>query len=1610
MKNFYLLLFFWFLLFSSAAPAQMPRAIRNNIAVRSGLSIPVNNVVNTVTSCSVDTIILTTQAQINNFATTYPTCINPKYLIIDGTNASPAITSLAGLSSITQVQNKLVIRKTSVTSLSALNGITSIGDTLEVTNNNLMTSLGLTNLTQLGSIKLRVLPLLTSIAGISNNINSTGSITIDSVALTTLSGFSNIDSLTTPNGGLNIIATPITTLSTLTDMKRMTGYLNLYDLTQLTSLNIPNLQQCWGFLLNALPNLTSLGNLTYNLDAVNKNTGTFYFIQTGLFNLSGMDSVVSSANFLIWLNPNLTTLQGLQNLAGANNGGISIWANNLLTNTLALSGITSIQYGTLEFNSNPLLTNANIIGVKNITSIAEGLWINDMQGLTSLNFLDTNLVIQNISNLDSIRIYDNNQLSLCNAKPICTYLNNGGTAFIDNNAAGCNTIAQIITGCGPGINYSDPEDNCCTYNAIPINQGQIKNGNVGHYVGLDGNGDPIFDDYDTYRIIMPYSGAFKLFVTAKNDSSCYENTSTSFNAEVLGENGGNLQYKNLFNWSITDPCHLLKTDTFKFRGYEADTFYVRLQGNKISYSFSWQALDSTSNDEGDNNNITTAFPINPLQIKKGHLKFKTANHDDQNDYYKTVLPVSANIDVYIKITNRENQTPSPSSRFHFDWGYTAAFGNFSNINYPSLPAVDNIIYDTIQICALANDTIFFRLVAPVEAYEYEWSYKIIDTLINDAFEPNNNLATSTPISVSQTRVSTIGYTGKLAKDNEDNFVTVLPQSGIMRIYVQATSNKCDVGYLNLAGLNRQQNYVVTKYISGSISIPTQTTVYDTISICGQPADTFYFKFISTAAFQYQFRYEMIDPIPNAPEDPEPNNTFATSVPINALDSVNGRLRFITLPTPDENDYYRTILPKDGTMNIILKTTNYNCGSNHVNFWVYDRRQGNNFIYFNQFTSQSAQTRYDTIKLCGLASDTFYLRIHSFGKIVYSIKYQLQDTSINDIEPNNSFATAIAYNENEVKKGHIGYYSNGSFDFDYYRTVLPKDGTMKIMVKITNKSCTGGNVYARFYDRRQAIGEIFQKYIANSTNVPAGQTAFDTILFCGRAVDTFYLRYEPGGAFDYEFKYEMIDTSANDIEPNNSFAQALPVNILETKRGHIRYNANGGTDALDYYKTLLPTDGTLKIMSQVTNTSCANGQYVYLRVYDRLQNQILEKFVGGSNVAAGQTVFDTAFICGRASDSIYYRFEATNSFAYQFKYEVIDTSANDIEPNNSFAQATLFGGSQTKKGHIRYNFGGGTDTQDYYKIIFDNTDSLKLQLQATNLSCANGQYVYLRVYNKFQNQILEKYLGSSSVAAGQTVTDNINLLVTAPDTIYVRFEATNPFKYQFSSNPLLPSSGFTITGDTTVCYGTKTYKAINVVDDNVTYNWSLPNGGGTITAVDSIATVTWNANGNRQVQLFLSNAIGNGASKTSNIIVNNNPPTAIPVIINANRNLITNNVPPGTYCQWFKNGVIIIGAIDSSYYAADAGTFAVKFVNPCGIGPASNSILFAAAALAQTITFTHTPNITMSPTAKAKLNASASSGLPVTFVLISGNATVIQDTVYANSVGTIIVRAQQTGDN
>ncbi|HMC98950.1 MAG TPA: hypothetical protein VKH37_02320, partial [Ferruginibacter sp.] len=399
---------------------------------------------NNPSSCVVDTITLTSQAQIDNFSTNYPACTTPKYLFIDGTGATPAITNLTGLSTLNEIKNKLRITHTSLTNLSPLNNLVLIGDTLDVEHNPLLTQLGLVNLDSVGALILIDLPVFNSLNGFSNNFSNIGSINIDSTALTNLNGLSGIINITQGGFyGLRIAHTPVTNLNGLANLSSINGYMILESNPDITSLGFNSLTSSAGFLFNDMPNLISIAGLSNHL--TNTGVGTFWMINTGLTNLVGMDSLTSASNFYIWSNPNLTSLHGLERLSGNVGGGISIYDNQLLNNVSALSNITSIDGSTLEIHANPALT--NLVGVGNITTIGHGLWINDNDGLTSLADLNSNLDIQNNGNEDSVRINDNAQLALCSFGPLCNYLTIDGRAEISNNATGCSTISEMLASC-----------------------------------------------------------------------------------------------------------------------------------------------------------------------------------------------------------------------------------------------------------------------------------------------------------------------------------------------------------------------------------------------------------------------------------------------------------------------------------------------------------------------------------------------------------------------------------------------------------------------------------------------------------------------------------------------------------------------------------------------------------------------------------------------------------------------------------------------------------------------------------------------------------------------------------------------------------------------------------------------------------------------------------------------------------------------------------------------------------------------------------------------------------------------------------------------------------
>lgn len=121
--------------------------------------------------------------------------------------------------------------------------------------------------------------------------------------------------------------------------------------------------------------------------------------------------------------------------------------------------------------------------------------------------------------------------------------------------------------------------------------------------------------------------------------------------------------------------------------------------------------------------------------------------------------------------------------------------------------------------------------------------------------------------------------------------------------------------------------------------------------------------------------------------------------------------------------------------------------------------------------------------------------------------------------------------------------------------------------------------------------------------------------------------------------------------------------------------------------------------------------------------------------------------------------------------------------------------------------------------------------------------------------------------------------------------------------------------------------------------------------------------------------------------------------------------PLTY-QWRRNGTPIVGANAATYTktsvaSADIGTYDVVVTNTYG-SATSRSAVVALSQQAQTITFAPLADVVFGA-APLALSATASSGLPVTFTVVSGPASVAGDQLTLLGTGAVTVRAAQAGD-
>ncbi|MCB9252069.1 MAG: T9SS type A sorting domain-containing protein [Flavobacteriales bacterium] len=619
-------------------------------------------------------------------------------------------------------------------------------------------------------------------------------------------------------------------------------------------------------------------------------------------------------------------------------------------------------------------------------------------------------------------------------------------------------------------------------------------------------------------------------------------------------------------------------------------------------------------------------------------------------------------------------------------------------------------------------------------------------------EPNNQKSTANKL-LQDTIMQGATFSG-----DDDYFIGVPGSEGKISIYYSFSSPSSGNDFY-VYFYNKNLN------LTGSKSNTNSLSGNDTLTIQCVAKDTVYIRIFSSASCNYSFRFSIDS---TGFPDVLPNENSNNATYFADTDSIQGRIGYSSVTT-DANDWYKSLQPSDGMLRVYIERTNTS-NSSFADFYLYV--YNNNLIQIGSLSEVNEKPGVilrDTLDIYCRASDTVYFRVFSTGCYSYKIKYKVIDNSVTDMQPNETSATALYFDQTDSVQGKIGYNTVTTDANDWYKTLQPSDGMLRVYIERTNTSNSStADFYLYVYNNNlNQIGSL------SKVNEKPGVILRDTIDIYCRASDTVYFRVFSTGCYSYKIKYKVIDNSVTDMQPNETSATALYFDQTDSLQGKIGYNTVT-TDANDWYKTLQPSDGMLRVYVERTNTSNSSFADFYVYVYNNNLNQIgsLSKV----NEKPGVLLRDTLDIYCRASDTLYFRILSTACYSYKLKYEVLSGNISDKASNNTRQTATLIQPNVSTQGKIGY-VTVSSDNDDYYLLSLSTESRVSSFINFNNTSNSTGADFYFYIYNK--KGVIVARLSRVNLARG-IHRDTLVYPCAPADSIYFRIFSSGCFEYSFTS--------------------------------------------------------------------------------------------------------------------------------------------------------------------------------------------------------------------------------------
>jgi len=301
------------------------------------------------------------------------------------------------------------------------------------------------------------------------------------------------------------------------------------------------------------------------------------------------------------------------------------------------------------------------------------------------------------------------------------------------------------------------------------------------------------------------------------------------------------------------------------------------------------------------------------------------------------------------------------------------------------------------------------------------------------------------------------------------------------------------------------------------------------------------------------------------------------------------------------------------------------------------------------------------------------------------------------EPNNNYQQANPLTLNSSDSGTLFSIDGQNHDDeDWWYVILPEDGSLYVEVNSTNNLDIDLYIYDIDGTTSIATYDISngQRESTHHNALKAGKYYIKAVRYSGSGSYTIFNRFTPA-------------PFSNDLEPNDSFEQALLLNLNSESTGHIGYYQANVIDNADWWKVVIPYDGSLKIRTE------SDSAEIDLYIYDVDGTTQIASY----DISTG-LIEETHF--NNLMPGTYY--VKVSRYSMHGGYRIVSTyvqtsiegvTTNDIENNDTYEKSQNLGafflsGNSVNYGHLGYYSNKFIDEVDWWNVDVQTDGALTVK--------------------------------------------------------------------------------------------------------------------------------------------------------------------------------------------------------------------------------------------------------------------------------------------------------------